>query len=102
MFGGNLLSQVTIRLRLELIHGDADNASTVFMRTAAGGFHHSGVATGADGEACVREQLPNPMCFRVFRRSLAAFRATKDRHDSFCRPVHLCASPLTIKLPASR
>src|SRR5438034_11490012 len=35
----NFVGEKTVRLRLELIHRDAQHATTAFMRAATGGFH---------------------------------------------------------------
>src|SRR2546421_634095 len=54
MLGGTLFSQISIRFRLKLIHRDANDASSAFVRAAAGCFHHAGVTASADCEAGIR------------------------------------------------
>src|SRR5215831_2711288 len=83
MLGGKFLGEITIRFGLELVHRYADDPPAAAVRATAGSLHHPGIATGANRESRLREQLADLHGLRIFRIALAAFRSAKDRNDWF-------------------
>src|SRR4051794_30390671 len=95
MFRRNFLSQVTIRLALELIHGDSDYAAAAFVGAATGCFHHSGITTRADGESGVGQQLAGAQSLGILEAAFFALRAAKDSYNAFVRG-HILRSPTRV------
>src|SRR5207237_4306681 len=83
VLGRNLLGEVTVRLRRELLHGDPDHSTAAFVRAPACGFHRPRISARTDREAGISEQLTDAQRLRIFEVGFATFRSAKDGYNLF-------------------
>src|SRR6266498_1855026 len=98
----NLVSEVAIRFRLELIHHNPKNPTSSFTCATARSLHDTKVATGADGKSRLRQELANLPRLSIFGIRLSTLRAAENGYDTLLSLTHCPASARNKSEPACR
>src|SRR5256885_4390397 len=88
MCRGNLVGEITIGLRLELVHYDSEYSTALFTGPARGSFHDAEVAACANGETGLGKPRTDLHRLLVFVALRVKFRPAKYGYYSVTRWIH--------------